>query len=646
MKKIYWILILYIIAYCAKEDPRLVNPPPPYQSIRIRLLNALNSNDVVSWGYNGIIYSNSAEYLGLTDPSIPPPYDSIKIELYQNSKKVYSTERKVRLVRETRYLFVAGKSFKEGAEVDTFMVLSTTYGLPRKQGNSHFKFLNLVRDSNLKVSLVEGCPNGKVLISNVPYFAFPYLKTIPFGNYTISVVVNNGFNSNLINIYSVNFLEDNEYTLFFAQKRDGTYSLFLYNDYDTSSTGLIELTPVENRYSFIQVANFSSENLKLTKIPLTPISDNLESGWLSPYFRLAACTSDFPDTLEIRTSSGSAFYAYSFEVFKKYTLLIFDSTNEQKKILMVPPIDEKVRQSGYALVRVVNAVDTNFGLTLSLGSRNRSNKTGFVSGEILASNLKSNRIGSPVSLEPGYLPLTLFSSTEPSILLKSFYSAVEPNKSYLIVIHKNRNTEIELSLIPEETQDTRITNLSNAVFFQFLNAYTDEEYLTCSIPEYLENIRLGYKESFATVLPQNIFSVIINGKSFPMSLDINKVALFIVSGSKNEIQLFDASMASMGKEMNSFRRRFFNASPDIRNIGIFYDSSKTKPIVNELYYGNFTQVEKVFLERKFSLVVTDNASDKIVVQFNDIFLSLGKNYTLVFLGSKTKGFSLNVVQEY
>ncbi|MFN3781754.1 MAG: hypothetical protein ACK4SO_06230, partial [Candidatus Kapaibacteriota bacterium] len=171
-------------------------------------------------------------------------------------------------------------------------------------------------------------------------------------------------------------------------------------------------------------------------------------------------------------------------------------------------------------------------------------------------------------------------------------------------------------------------------------------FLTISIPTHLENVRLGYKESFATVLPPEANKLVINNTTYTISLDENKMGLYIVSGFRNEIELFDASIPSMGREMNSFRRRFFNASAEVRNIAVFYDSSKTKTIVNELPYGSFSQVEKVFLERKFSLVIFDNVADRIINQFSDIFLSFGKNYTLVFLGSKTKGFSLNVVQEY
>lgn len=102
----------------------------------------------------------------------------------------------------------------------------------------------------------------------------------------------------------------------------------------------------------------------------------------------------------------------------------------------------------------------------------------------------------------------------------------------------------------------------------------------------------------------------------------------------------------MGKERSSYRRRFFNASPDIENVGIFNDSARKNIVVSELRYGNSSKIETVRLERKFSLVFFNNSNNKIVSQFNDIFLSFGKNYTLVFTGTESKGFSLIVVQEY
>ncbi|MCX7908266.1 MAG: hypothetical protein N2560_01945 [Ignavibacteria bacterium] len=645
MKKIYFFALLILFS-CAKEDPNLVNPPPPYKSIRIRLLNAYNSNDFVSWGYNGSQLSNKLGYLEISNAIMPPPFDSINIEFYQNNRKVYTTPRKIRLVRETRYLIISGKSLKEGSDIDTFLILSTTYGLPKKLGMSHFKFVNLVRDSNLKVSIIEGCPNGKPLVSSVSYFNYPYLKTIPYGSYTISIVLNDGNISNFYNTYSLTFLEDREYTLFFAPKKNGSYGLFLYDDYDTTQTSLIELIPKEERVSHLRVVNFSSENISLQRVPTQVLVENLEPKKISKYVNISACQSSNLDSIRVISNTSDNFIGYSFDIFKKYSLFVFDSVYNNKKLLIVPPVIIKEPTVGRSIIRVLNSVDTNFAFTLSLGTRNINNPIGYKSGEILATGLKSNRVSNPILIEPGYLPLTLFSSTEPAFLIKSSFTTIYPDKSYLIVIHKNSSGKIDLSLLLDEQEDSYIEELETGCFVQVLNGFLDLPNLSISFPNYLQNIKIDSKESFATVLPKSIRKILINKVEKEITLDVNKTGLFVIAGYGQDFDFFDISIPSMGNEMGSYRRRFFNASKEIENVGIFYDSAKQKVVVKELNYGEVSNVEKVFLERKFSLVFYDNVKNKMLAQFNDIFLSFGKNYSLVFLGTGKKGFSLIVLQEY
>jgi hypothetical protein len=639
------LLALVILLSCAKEDPRLVNPPPPYQSIRIRLLNAVNTDDMLSWGYDNSPYSGSVGYLGLTNAIMPPPYDSINVQLFQNGTLSYSTSRKIRLIRETRYLFIAGKSLKEDTKVDTIMVLSTTYGLPKKLGNSYFKFVNLVRDSSLRVSLVDGCPNGTPLVSNIPYFSYPLLKTIPYGNYTVSVLLHINNTTTLYNIYSLKFLEDNEFTIFFAEKRDGSYGLFLYNDYDTTASTLIELTPVSVRVSYLRTVNFSSQAISIKKLPNENIAEDIGSYACTKYLPLSACESNLLDTIEITSSDGNSNQVgYSFEVNKRYTLLVFDSVQNKQKIILVPEVNIKEATTGKAVVRVVNALDTAFAITLSLGARNV--QQGVKSGEVLATNLKSNKISNPAVISPGYLPMTLFSSTESSFLLKTTFATVLPDKSYLVIIYKNVNNDIGIVILPDELESTQVSELGKGCFIQFLNAYPESPSSTISFSSFVENVVLNYKESFATVLPQDVNQITINGSAYPLSLDTARMGMFIFSGNASTKDLFDISSPSMGNELNSYRRRFFNAASDVEKIGIYYDSLKQKVVVSELIYGNSSPIEKVFLERKFALVFFDNVSGKVISQYTDIFLSFGKNYTLVFSGNKTKGYSLIVVQEY
>lgn len=646
MNKIYILgFLLLVLISCVDEDPKLVNPPPPFQSIRIRLLNAINSDDNISWGFNNSPYSNSVKYLELTNSQMPPPYDSLALEFYQNNKLTYTSNRKIRLVRETRYLIVAGKSLGEGLlHIDTFMILSTTYGLPTKLGNAYFKFVNLVRDSNLSATLIDGCPNGRPLVSNVTYFAYPFLQTIPYGNYTLSVVLNDGVKSGLLNTFSVNFSEDGEYTLLLAKKRDGTIGFYLYDDYDTTK-GLVELLPIAERVSYLRTVNLSSENISLFRFPNQVLNEDIPQNWSTKYHSISACENNYLDSIEVKSSNSYNILGYSFEVFKKYTLLVFDSIENQKKLILVPPAKLRESTNGRSIIRVVNAVDTNFAITFSVGTRNSKNNNYF-SGEVISANLKSNRVSNPVFIEPGYLPLTIFSATEPAFLLKSTYTEVAADYAYLIVLHKSSDGELKVSFIPEDREDFSAIQLETGCFVQVLNAFPDTPSLNISFSKYLQNIKINYKESFATVLPTSVNGIYYNGNQKEITLDPSKNGLFVFSGLNLEIDLFDISIPSMGKETNSLRRRFFNASKEIENVGIFHDSSKQKIVLNELKYGQYSSVERVFLERKFSLVYFDNYKNKVISQFNDIFLSFGKNYTLVFSGNKSKSFTLIVVQEY
>ncbi|MGB9912736.1 MAG: hypothetical protein ACPLRO_05155, partial [Candidatus Kapaibacteriota bacterium] len=241
------------------------------------------------------------------------------------------------------------------------------------------------------------------------------------------------------------------------------------------------------------------------------------------------------------------------------------------------------------------------------------------------------------------LPLTLFSSTEPTFLIKSIYTNVNANESYLIVVFKSPDGNIQLSAVNDNLADAEIHLLDKGCFFQFLNASNENQVLNLSLGNYLTSVKLSFKESFATVLPQNFNQIEINGKFYQIALDSNKNGTYIVSRS---LDLFDISIPPMGTERNSLRRRFFNASSDIESASVYYDTLKQNVVVNDLKYGSASDVVKVFQERKFSLVFFDNKTGNMISQFNDIFLSLGKNYTIVFAGSRNKGYSLIVMQEY
>jgi hypothetical protein len=645
MRYIILFVIVVVVLSCTKEDANLVNPPPPYQSIRIRLLNTVNSSDLISWGQKGNEISDKVGYLQISNPVMPPPIDSFAVEFFQNGVLKYTTPRKIRFVRETRYLFVAAESFKSNGIVDTFVVLSTTYGLPKKLGKSYFKFLNLVKDSVSRFSIVEGCPNGRILVGSVPYLNYPFLQTVQYGSYVISLVQESPSERSLVNIYKVDFEKDKEYTLFVARKQDGSTGLFLYDDYDTTASALQELRPLDERASFVRVLNFSQNPVSVFKSPDLFLDRNIKPNFVSDYYSVPACQNDVLDSFVVETGLGTYGISYSLEIFKRYSLLVFD--NQSKScVYFVPPISSIYKFSGKSIVRVFNAVDTNYSLTLSVGARSANNARGFTSGEVLATNLMFGKVGEPVVLESGDLPLTLFSSTEPAVLQGTFVTKLEPNSSYLLVIFKKYDGSLAISLVPDDYENGGISEISAGYFIQIVNANPDFANLEFEVSNILKNAKLFYKESFATVVNSNFNEIIINNQKFPLNVNLDNLGLYVVAGNNDNIEIFDISRPSMGRDLGSYRRRFFNAVKTYPAISINYDSTNGMNIVKGLAYGGQSGIETIKLERKFSLAVMSEPDGQLLGRYNDIFLTFGKNYTLIFSGRKEKGFSLIIIQEY
>lgn len=639
------LLLLLALLGCADEDSSLVNPPLPRETIRIRFLNAVKGSGTLVLDLNKSVQSNPVPYLGLSDTLKPPPSDSVTMSFKSNGNSVYDAPRKLRLVRDTRYLIIAGESFRSNGIPDTFMVLYTTIGLPKKQFKSYFKFLNLVKDSTIRYSIISGCPNGKVLVAGSNYFAFPLLQTVESGNNVVSIVQEQNGNKTLLNLYEINFQEDREYTLFVAKEQSGRVELFLIDDYDNSSLSIRKLEPLQDRVAYIRTINFSSTSVSLTKLPQYLITQELASGTIDNYNKIPVCESDYSDSLKLSYSGGDVLWTSSLEVNKKYSVFVFDSL-DKVKVILSNPVTLREPLNGYSLVRVINAIDDSIAVTLSLGARASNNQFGFVSGEVLASKLKSNRISSPVVIPPGYLPLTLFSSSEPNILLQTGIGEFLPDRSYVVVIFKNNKGEIQFSIVEENDENTQVKLLPRGYFFQIVNANPELQNASIRLQGVLDAAILRYKESVSTVAPLDLSGFSVNGHSFSIAPDLVKRGMVLIAGDSNEIEALDVSIPSMGTDTRTYRRRFINACKFIPSITIRATKENGELIAEKLPYASQSKVENVPIERKLSLFIINDSDGKVLAQFNDVYLTFGKNYTLVFTGDRNQNYSLIVMQEY
>ncbi|MCX7879390.1 MAG: hypothetical protein N2517_01885 [Ignavibacteria bacterium] len=647
MKRInLFVLVLIYLFGCAKENPLLINPPLTNQNVKIRLLNAVPSSQSISLEIDGPIKTESIGYLKLSQGITPPPFDSISIKFFQDQTNVYQPFRKIRIIRETKYLIIAGESFRSNGFVDTFLTITTTYGLPKKQGKSYFKFVNLLKDSTLNVSIVEGCPNGTPLLQNVPYFSFPFLKTVNNGKLTFSVIFQKDGKSSLFNTYEMNFEEDKEYTLLLAKNKDNSINMFIYDDYDTVANELQILPPLAERKSFVRPINLTDDYIDIYKHPSIEITSNFEPNQIGKYYPINACESSLLDTLSITTANENLFIGYSFEVNKRYSLIIVNESGKNKKLFLLPSLQLRAQLGNKVAIQVVNALDSQTTITLSLGGRHRNNSRGYVAGEILASNLPFGKVSEPAIIEKGPLPLTLFLSREPNVLLETAFGNITEGGLYFLVIYKNQNNEIKFALISENQEESKISNLQNGYFLQILNANPEFNEIRIEIPKIIESGKILYKETFATVIPMELTNISVNSVILSFHPEVEERGLLVIAGDKQNLDIFDISHKQMGQEFGSYRRRFLNAYKSNTTIS-FRSGSETGYIeVSGLAYGQATAIQKVFLERKFSLFVFDENRSKLLSQFNDIHLTFGKNYTLVFSGNETKGFALIVVQEY
>lgn len=639
------LLLLLVLLGCADEDPSLVNPPLPRETIRIRFLNAVKGSGTLILDLNKSVQSKPVGYLELSDTLKPPPSDSVTMSFKTNGNSLYDAPRKLRLVRDTRYLIIAGESFRSNGTPDTLIVLYTTIGLPTKQFKSYFKFLNLVKDSTIRYSVVLGCPNGKVLVGGSNYFAYPILQTVESGSNTISIVQEQNGNKTLLNLYEINFAEDKEYTLFVAKEEPGRVELFLIDDYDNSSSAIRKLEPLQDRAAYVRTINFSTETVSLTKLPQYPITQNLASGTIDSYNKIPVCESDFSDSLKLSYSGGDVLWTNSFEINKKYSVFVFDSL-DKVKVIPSNPVTLREPLNGRSLVRVINALDDSTAVTLSLGARASNNQFGFVSGEVLASKLKSNRISSPVVIAPGYLPLTLFSSSEPNILLQTGTGEFLPNRSYVIAIYKDSKGEIQFSIVEENDENAQVKLLPRGYFLQIANANPELQNASIKIQGILDGAILKYKESASTILPLDVSGFSINGRNFPVAPDLGKRGMILIAGDSNEVEALDFSIPSMGTDTRTYRRRFINACKFVPSITIRATREDGELIVEKLIYGSQSKVENIPIERKLSLFIINDLDGKTLAQFNDVYLTFGKNYTLVFTGSRNQNYSLIVMQEY
>jgi hypothetical protein len=646
---IFIVTILFIFLFgCAKENPDLVNPPPASKTVKIRFLNLAGDQKNRKLVVGGLNESNLTGYETLSDTVQPTMEDSVSFAIRGDGVEEYKLKYKFRIIRDTKYTVIGLPGINNNKPVDTLIVVGTTSGLTKNTSGAYIQLVNTVPDSNYSYSLTLGCPNGNLIAQGISYRMISYQNRIRAGKVPVSLIRFDRVNTSIIGLYELNIEEGGEYAII-VRKNANSEELLIIDQHNLSSNAISPLQQIADRESKIRVLNFSGSAISAVKLPGDVIEQNIQPGYIGSYKSVSACGSSASDSIVIYEGNNpKSSVTASLEVLDSNTVMVFDSASSGVNLsIIAQPVKLNTALNGRSLIRVAHADYMRKGLIVSLGARDDSNSTGYLTGDILASPIKYGELSDFVILTAGRAPITIFSSAQPTTLIKTAIGYFEPNKKYLVVIINDINGKEQVALIDETDENKPITYLEEGVLSQFVNAIPGVNKMTLNIPNVLKNASVDYSTSIATVLPIGNTQVNMNGKSYDYNTNTDSRGMLIASGEESSIDFIDAGSPLPPSLSNVYSRRFVNASKEVPLISVRVDSDSGNTIADAVKYGDFTSYIQENNDRKLSFFIIDYKINKSISKISDILLTFGKNYTIIFMGHSQKGgYSLLIQQEY
>ncbi|MFA6569998.1 MAG: hypothetical protein WCT77_02040 [Bacteroidota bacterium] len=648
----YLAAVIIMIGGCASENPDLLNPPPQYKLVKIRFVNLAKDHEQRTCTVGGAVESQSVAF-GQCSDSFMPSADSALIGIKKQSVSEYMDTIKTRFLRNTNYTFFALPSAPNKPvqkPVDEVLVLSTLEGLGLNTNSAYIKILNAFPDTARFYNVNLGCPNGKALATSSPYRMVSPPIEVPSGKIAVSItkIVNN--QPPTFGLYQLNLKAATQYILLIFQKEDGTEGISLLNELDLTQAAIQPATLIQERVTEIRTINFSKSAVSVTKSPDEPLVSDMPQNRIGTYISAGACSSGSQDTIVTFINNElKSFAPTSLEVMKKFTVMVFDSADLKANLTVIaPPVQLVKPLNGQSLIRVVHGGYLAQSMMVSVGARtSTSSAVGFNSGEIIATQVDYGNISKEALLAPGLTPITVFTASQPTQLLFSTLINLDADKQYLFVITNNPDDfgNIQLTIIEESEIDKDLQFLEEGSFTQFVQLVPDAETITFSAPPVLQNAKLYFSGSMATILPEGSNDLTINNKQLNIITDKKTRNLIIATGTNSNTELIKFQYTPFDVSAINYKRRFINVCKEIPliNIGLNCD---TCFIAENISYGSSSEPETVLLERKCSFSIYNPATKKVVLRVNDINLPFGKNFTIIFGGNSANGYSVVIQQEF
>lgn len=662
-KAAYFILLLAV--GCAEENPLLVNPQPQHNFVNLRLINLASDGNVRILNFDKIKETEAVPFASAS-PTIKPPQDSSIYYIKNNGSDEFKSKYRQRFMRNYNYTFVAvptEKHLSQQKAVDTVIVFTSSISIQPGSLMAYVKFFNGYPDTTVRYSLRSGCQSGVPIASQIPYRSVTTLVEVLPDTAVVSLIKHENNTEILVGLYKFHVNAAGQYAVILSSDQNGNEQLQVLNEMESKAEALKPAEVINERTSMIRPINFSSSGVNVKKAPDETIAEFVQPGFISAYSSVEACGALTKDKIIVSRGQDSVSDAdVSLEVLAKYTVLVFDSAQAKaNKAILIKPERYDNTQKGKAFVRTVHAGFLREGLTLSLGARyNSSSKSRFITGEVLANQISYGNVTGYVAIDAGYIPMNLFSATQPAKLLRTAYSTLEPDKKYLIVITNSgssSNVKDNIYLISEDDENKSLVNLNEGYFAHVVHALPGADSISVSLGEHITNARLLYTSSLSTVLPNGQSNLHISDyKSLQKDTVLNPVddlrILNIVSGNSSEMDLISYSTSGSTLQTTTavYKRRFINACREIQFTTTIINTDTLHPIDQRRLYRTASSFAEVGGNPQTLAFVYFNADkpDSSIYRVEDVQLQFSKAYSLIFCGSKAsgRGYSLIDLQEY
>jgi hypothetical protein len=590
----------------------------------------------------------------------------VTLSTLHDNKYTYNSPQKFKFARNCNYVFIALPTIPRphdtnNKNTDTLLYLQTTILKPDDTNMAMIKFINANSDSAATYSIKLGCPNGENFfidnqIASVRKYQNTGYQQIYEGLRVVSIIKNRPNQvppsdddddpvetpstiSEVIGIFELQLRRLNQYVLV-VNKYDDVYFI---DELDKNSN-LEKLYPVPNQVSELRIINLSSDLVSIESRIIGSLTEDLYPNKIQQYINIDVCQGVTLDELYLLSNDQRNDMAYfSFDIYKKYTILAFDDEIKASSIIVpIPPVEDRmVTRSDKAIVRVVNGNYNESGITVSIGARTYAGNK-FESGVTLAVGLDYKEYSKEMYINGGSnVPITVFSTTQPTKYLFSGIVNLQNGKEYLITIDKLYNGKIAAIELNDQQQD--VVFAPKASFVQIANATNGS--MALSLGNIINNSTIFNSPTIATFFPEGNGTLTMGGKSLNFSSDPTIRSLFIAANTNSNPDIFAIQNPTMGTSNSTLRYRFINAATDVPTL-VIKNSSDSSIVFSGIPYKTASDIKSDVKDRKFSFIFTDQGSNSDLLKTNDILMTLAKNYSIIFHGNKSRGYGIMILQEY